>query len=565
MRTLYDAWGKPLNRDLLRQELAGPTVTGVRSPLSGHPAQGLTPERLARLHLRAEEGDAEGYLELAEEMEEKELHYRSVLGTRKLQVAGLEITVESATDAADDVRAADLVRDVLRSGAIQDGLFDVLDAVGKGFSVCEILWDTEGRCWTPTELRWRDPRWFVFEQANGTVLNLRDANGLPVPLTPGKFVRHVHKSKSGLPVRGGLARAVSWGYLFKNFDIKSWVVFCEVYGHPLRLGKYGPHASEEDRQTLLRAVRNVAADHAAIVPDSMLIDFIDAKAQGNAQVFERLADYLDKQVSKAVLGQTGTTDAGSRVGTADAHERVRADIETSDAVQLSATLNRDLVRTLVDLNVGPRTRYPRLRVYRPKQEDVSALVDNLVKLLPHAPNLAELSFVRDKLGIPEPAQGAVCLGRESEPRADRPPDVRKAAAGEEGDADPAPAGKQGTTRSAKSAQSALPPAPEQARPGADAGQTGEQTKDGIDRMIDALCAEDGEGWEPLLDPLLAPVRDLVTPGTNDAGGEVTDPARYAAFLAGLPEALTAQNPAALADKLAQALFIIRVLREAGRG
>ena len=75
--------------------------------------------------------------------------------------------------------------------------------------------------------------------------------------------------------------------------------------------------------------------------------------RGNVTVFEGMASYFDKQISKVVLGQTGTTDVGQHVGTANAHEKVREDIEASDAAQLSATLNRDLVRPLVDLNLGP--------------------------------------------------------------------------------------------------------------------------------------------------------------------------------------------------------------------
>ena len=80
--TLYDYLGRPVELGRLREEEAGPTVCGVRQVLSGHPAQGLTPVRLARLLRAAEDGDPMAYLELAEEMEEKDLHYRSVLATR---------------------------------------------------------------------------------------------------------------------------------------------------------------------------------------------------------------------------------------------------------------------------------------------------------------------------------------------------------------------------------------------------------------------------------------------------------------------------------------------------
>ena len=124
--------------------------------MSGHPAQNLSPRRLAALLLAAEQGDAVAYLELAEEMEEKDLHYRSVLSTRKLQVSGLPVTVEAASDAAEDVKAADLVRDFLSTGVLANAMQDILDAVGKGFSACEILWDTEGKAWYPSSILWQE-------------------------------------------------------------------------------------------------------------------------------------------------------------------------------------------------------------------------------------------------------------------------------------------------------------------------------------------------------------------------------------------------------------------------
>src|SRR4051794_16915564 len=89
---LVDKYGMPLRREPLTRELAAATMAGVRSIQTGHPAQGLTPVRLAQLLRAAETGDPIGYLELAEEMEEKDLHYLSVMGTRKRAISQLPIT-----------------------------------------------------------------------------------------------------------------------------------------------------------------------------------------------------------------------------------------------------------------------------------------------------------------------------------------------------------------------------------------------------------------------------------------------------------------------------------------
>ena len=66
-------------------------------------------------------------------------------------------------------------------------------------------------------------------------------------------------------------RIVSWMYLFKNYTVKDWVSFCEVYGMPLRIGKYDPGASEADKQELLDAIVRIGSDAAGIIPETTMI------------------------------------------------------------------------------------------------------------------------------------------------------------------------------------------------------------------------------------------------------------------------------------------------------
>ena len=78
-----------------------------------HPSVGLTPERLTQILREAEFGDPFLYLELAEEMEEKDLHYLAVLSTRKEAVSQIDLEVKPASGESDDLRAAEMVRAML--------------------------------------------------------------------------------------------------------------------------------------------------------------------------------------------------------------------------------------------------------------------------------------------------------------------------------------------------------------------------------------------------------------------------------------------------------------------
>lgn len=398
---LLDQYGRPIDMAALKKEQGGPTVASVRRPRAYDQAAGLTPGRLARLMKQAVLGDPEGYLALAEDMEERDLHYAGVLSIRKRQVASLEITVKPAGEDAESLKDAELVREIVERDEFEIELVDVLDAIGKGFSATEIIWDTSERQWMPAALKWRDPTWFTFDLVDGETPYIRDS-AVNLPLAPYKWIWHTAKVKSGLPIRGGIARAVAWTYLFKAFTTKDWAIFCEAYGQPLRLGKYGEGTSDADKDILLEAVTNIGADYSAIVPESMLIEFVKADVQGSHELYEKRADWLDRQVSKVVLGQTGTTDAiagGYAVG--KVHDGVRDDIERSDAKQLAATLNRDLVVPAVSLNHGPRRKYPKLSIGRPDEVDVDKLTANIAKMVPFGLRVG-VATVYDKLGIVEP-------------------------------------------------------------------------------------------------------------------------------------------------------------------
>lgn len=417
--TLLDRWGNPVSRKQLADEVAVPTLTGVRSPLSGYPADGLNPLRLAAILRDADAGDTVRYLELAETIEERDPHYLGVLGTRRRSVSQIDVSVEAASDDPKDVKIADMIRDWLRRDELTEELFDILDCIGKGYSFTEIIWDTSEGQWMPERLEYRDPRWFRFDRTNLATPLLLSEHGQEEPLPAFKFIFASIKAKSGLVLRSGLARAAAWAWMFKAFTQRDWAIFTQTYGQPLRLGKFGPNASEEDKNILFRAVANIAGDCAAIIPEGMEIEFIETKSVGQtSDLYERRADWLDKQISKAVLGQTATTDAVTGgLGSGKEHRQVQEDIERADARALSAILNRDLIRPWVDLEFGPQKRYPRLVIARPEKEDLKGLVDAVVKLVPLGMRV-EQSEMRDRLGLSDPGKDAELLGQ---PKVAEPP------------------------------------------------------------------------------------------------------------------------------------------------
>lgn len=424
--TIYGPDGRPIPASeirRLREPVATPTLAGVRPVWSGHPAEGLNPSRLAQIHRAAAQGDALRYLELAEDIEERDLHYAGVLGTRKRSVSQLPIRVEAASDDPRHVEHADLLREWLREGVLQAALFDILDAVGKGFSVTEIDWQSVRGRFFPAQLTYRPQRWFEAAPEDGETIMLREAVGLE-PLAPHKFVVHKHKAKSGLVMRSGLARIASWAWMFKSFTLRDWAIFVQNFGQPLRVGRYDKNSTAEDREVLWRAVANIAGDCAAIIPQGMEIEFVEiAGLKEGGELYEKRADWLDRQVSKLVLGQTTTTDAVSGGhAVAREHRLVQEDIERADAMLSSATVTHQIARRIIDFNFGPQDFYPSVLIGRPDEVPIAILVDAVQKLGPLGLRV-EASQVRDRLGLSEPATGAeveIIGGRQAPPAAPAP-------------------------------------------------------------------------------------------------------------------------------------------------
>lgn len=413
-RLLNPATGEPepVNTDHLSEPQARATAMTVRSPSAGISVAGtLTPSRLASVLRGAADGNPRDFFILAEEMEERDLHYASVLRTRKLKVAGLAPAIEAVSDDARDVALADAVRNLMEQPQIPELLFDLLDGLGKGVGVCEILWNTRNNHWIPRDYEWVDPRFLHPDKATLRTFRLI-SEASPVygePLVPGKYIVHQPRLKSGLPLRNGLARLVAVMYMLKSFTVRDWWAFAEKFGMPLVIGKYGSNATDEQIRVLIDAIASLASDAGCAIPQSMQLDMQEtASRNGGGALFKDMATWCDEQTSKAVLGQTMTTDNGGSYSQANVHNQVRMDIAAWDARQLEDTLNEFLVRPYIDLNYGPQERYPRVLLRISEPQDLKAFVDALYPLIDRGLRVQE-SEIRDRFGLAEPDADALVL------------------------------------------------------------------------------------------------------------------------------------------------------------
>jgi phage gp29-like protein len=349
-------------------------------------------------------------------MEEKDAHLASVLQTRKQAVVGLDWSILPYSADAKDQEIAEFCDEAIRQTALfEEAQLDLLDAIGKGYAAAEIIWTYDGGRVRPERLDWIHPkRISLYDSLTPRILTDTDLlRGIEPP--PWKIIYHRYRSRSGHDSRAGVLRVCAWMYLFKNYAIKDWAVFAEVFGMPLRLGKYEPSASQADKDALVTALKSLGTDAAGIISKATEIEFVEAsqRLSGNSNPYDLLAGFCNREISKAVLGQTLTTDTSQSTGTYSAgkvHGEVRRDILEADAKALDQTLRMQLLRPLVGFNFGWDKPVPYFDHNIEEDEDLKAVAETY-KLLGEMGYPLTLEHVSDRFGVPLPEAGQTLLNK----------------------------------------------------------------------------------------------------------------------------------------------------------
>lgn len=404
--------GHPFNISELREPQTA-KLTSLHHEFQGHPSRGLTPSRLAQIMDAAEQGDLIGQCELFEDMEEKDGHIMAEMGKRRRAVQGLDwdiVPPKNPSKAEKD--AASALGDLMQGlDDFEDVLFDTTDAIGKGFVNQELEWHRLDGNWLPKTISHRPQSWFQIAPGYRQEIRLRGVAG-GEPLQPFGWITHTHKAKSGTLERSALFRVLAWPYLFKNYSVGDLAEFLEIYGIPMRVGKYPSGATEKEKLTLLRALAALGHNAAGIIPIGMELEFLNA-AQGDPAAFKLMIEWCEKTQSKAILGGTLTSQADGASSTnalGNVHNEVRMDLRNSDALQVAKTLSRDLIYPIAVLNglASSWARCPRLKFETQEAEDMAAYATAL-------PPLVKLGFkipvqwAQERLAIPEPEDGEAVL------------------------------------------------------------------------------------------------------------------------------------------------------------
>ncbi|OGV64138.1 MAG: hypothetical protein A2283_12465 [Lentisphaerae bacterium RIFOXYA12_FULL_48_11] len=420
MITLYDQFGRPIQRPEKKPDRRPLAAAPLTNAFRDYVADGLTPQRLAGILKEADAGDLRRQAELFDQIEEKDAHIIGETSKRRNVILDAEFEVTPASEDRRDVKVSEDVELMLSEITDwADVLVSMQDSVGKGFASFDLKWEiSEGQAWVG-DFDFLEQKRCLFTDSAGVLSRvprlITDESPMGMDIPAWKVMMHRYGGKSGHVTRSGIYRICAWWYLFKNYSIKDWVVFCEVYGMPLRLGKYDSGATPEDKNALEIAVRALGSDAAGIISKATEIEFITgSKGSVSGDLYENLARFGNKEMSKAILGATLTADSDGKGSYAlgNVHNDVRIDLINADCRAIAATVRTQLIRPYVGFNYGWDTPIPKY-MGRFKKEDLAAGAEILDKFADRMD--IPVSHVRKKYNIPEPQKGEEILRAKTSP------------------------------------------------------------------------------------------------------------------------------------------------------
>lgn len=284
-------------------------------------------------------------------------HVRSCVTSRKSGVLskGWHIEQHDSSNAAFA-----LVKSVFDSIDTDALISQILNAPLFGYQPLEIIWKVDNSSLIPDRIEPKPQEWFAFTK-KGELRLLSSSNlfdGEPVPDM--KFLCPRHNATCINPYGEKLLSSIFWAVTFKKGGLKFWVSFVEKYGMPWAIGKLNRQTTEEEAISLRDALNNMVQDGVAVIDKNCDVELKDpATRTASAAVYRELVEFNNDEISKALLGQTLTTQVGSSgsYAAAKAHLCVREDIVQSDIKLVQTTLNT-LISWIISLNFRTGERPP---------------------------------------------------------------------------------------------------------------------------------------------------------------------------------------------------------------
>jgi len=303
-------------------------------------------------------------------------HVASCIQSRKAGVLSHEWEISGISN---DNSIKQFLLDIFYFLDLNKIISDILDAPYIGYRILEIIWRVENGKIIPVDIIGKPSEWFYFDYNNiPRFRTLENKDGLI--LSPRKFLVVQHNPSYNNPYGEALLSKCFWPVFYKKEEVKFWAIFSEKYGMPYLWGSTGFGG---DAETLFESLEGLREDGIIVTEggkEDINVNILDASKASSPDIYSNFINFLNSEISKALISQTLTTelqDKGSYAAS-QTHYQVRQDIIDSDKRLVENSINK-LINWIIDINFGPITEKPIFKLYQEENVDLT-LADRDSKL-----------------------------------------------------------------------------------------------------------------------------------------------------------------------------------------
>lgn len=303
----------------------------------------------------------------------------STFQQRQRAVVSCEWDVTPGAKDRRSVMAADSLKAQLDAISFDSATTKMLFGLWYGYAVGECLWSQNGREVVLERIKVKKARRFRFDNDGGLRLQTL-ATGFEGELMPERkfWTFNTGADNDDDPYGLGLGHYCYWPVWLKKNGYKFWSMLLDKFGMPTGVGKYPAGTTPEEQRKLLQAVAAIQSSSGVIIPDGMLIEFLEAARSGTVGN-EGFVDRMDAAIAKVILSQTMTTDNGSSKSQSQTHMDVREEVVKGDADLICSSFNNGPGKWLTDWNY-PGATPPKVWRKIDPPEDLGMLAERDTKI-----------------------------------------------------------------------------------------------------------------------------------------------------------------------------------------
>lgn len=163
--------------------------------------------------------------------------------------------------------------------------------------------------------------------------------------------------------------------IWKKNALGAWSEFVEIFGSPIRIGKTNTR-DEATRKNMEMWLKNMSVSTYGVFDTDDLIELVESNRADAFQVFDMMIQRCNSEISKLILGQTGTLDEKAYVGSAEVQERVLKNVAYNDEYFIEGVLNYQLVPMMQRLGIFPEG----VRIEVKAEEDLSLIEQSKIDI-----------------------------------------------------------------------------------------------------------------------------------------------------------------------------------------